>query len=490
MQLKKINYKRLNMHNIMKRLKYTLKNNHLKVAQCLFVFAMLISSHKLHAQAVQYTTTANGLEKFKTSKLMPTGITNTENNMATIQMDMSKNFQTIEGFGFALTGGSAALIDQLAASKKQALLQEIFGKGKNDLGVNYIRISIGASDLDANVFSYYDLPKGTTDSLLLKFNLSEDTLHLIPILKKALAINPSLKIMASPWSPPIWMKSNGASMGGHLLKQYYATYAHYFVKYIKAMEQKGIPIASVTLQNEPEHGGNNPSLLMDAQEQTQFLANYIGPQFKAANIKTEVILYDHNADHPNYPIAVLNDSVAKSYASGTAFHLYLGHESALSQVHDAHPTKKIYFTEQWTGAKGEFGGDLMWHLEHVVVGTINNWSSAVIEWNLAADASFNPHTPGGCSECKGAFTIQGNDISRNVSYYIIGQASKYIPVGAKRVAVQCNVESIKCTGFMLPNGKKANLIVNTGGLQKVKMQSGTEQIIFEMPAQSVSTIVW
>lgn len=456
----------------------------------LFILPFSFFYVQVNAQAYQYTTTANGLDKFKTLKLMPSGITNTENNMAIIKMDLNKSYQTIEGFGFALTGGSAALINQLPASKKQALLKEIFGRQKNELGVSYIRISIGASDLDAHVFSYDDLPKGATDSLLLKFSLSEDTTHLIPILKKALAINPSLKIMASPWSPPVWMKSNGVSMGGHLLKQYYATYANYFVKYIQAMEQKGITISSITLQNEPEHGGNNPSLLMDAQEQTQFLANYIGPQFKAANIKTEVILYDHNADHPNYPIAVLNDSVAKSYASGTAFHLYLGHESALSQVHDAHPDKKIYFTEQWTGAKGEFGGDLMWHLEHVVVGTINNWSSAVIEWNLAADASFNPHTIGGCSECKGAFTIQGDKIARNVSYYIIGQASKYIPVGAKRVAVQCHEESIKSTGFMLPNGKKANLVVNTGEKQKVKIQTVAEEIVFEMPAQSTSTIVW
>jgi glucosylceramidase len=445
---------------------------------------------KLTAQALQYTTSANGAEKFKETQLKATALNTADATVATIQMDASKKFQKMEGFGFGLTGGSAMLIDQLPEAKKNELLNEIFGKGKDALGVSYIRISIGASDLDAHVFSYDDLPKGETDSLLLKFSLSEDTIHLIPILKKALAINPNLKIMASPWSPPTWMKTNNASMGGHLLKQYYASYANYFIKYIKAMEEQGIAITSVTLQNEPEHGGNNPSLLMDAQEQTIFLSNYIGPQFKAANIKTEVILYDHNADHPNYPIAVLNDTKAKSFASGTAFHLYLGQEAALSEVHNAHPDKKILFTEQWTGAKGEFGGDLMWHLEHIVIGTINNWSSAVIEWNLAADASYNPHTLGGCTECKGAFTIQGDAVSRNVSYYIIGQASKYIPVGSQRLATTSNMVSIKTTGFILPNGKKANLVLNTGGIQKVKLLEGDKQIIFEMPAQSASTIVW
>jgi glucosylceramidase len=478
------------MHNIIKRLNGTFKNSQLRVFQYLFLIAILICGQKLHAQVLQYTTTANGADKFKITHLLSSALTKTDTTQAIIQIDARKKFQTIEGFGFALTGGSAALIDQLPTAKKEAILKEIFGKGNDNLGVSYIRISIGASDLDAHVFSYDDLPKGETDSLLLKFNLSEDTLHLIPILKKALAINPSLKIMASPWSPPTWMKTNGASMGGHLLKQYYASYANYFIKYINAMQKKGIEITSITLQNEPEHGGNNPSLLMDANEQKEFLSNYIGPQFKAAKIKTEVILYDHNADHPNYPISILNDAKAKSYAAGTAFHLYLGKESALSQVHEAHPDKKIYFTEQWTGAKGEFGGDLMWHLEHIVIGTINNWSSAVIEWNLAADANYKPHTLGGCTECKGAFTIQGEEVSRNVSYYIIGQVSKFVPVGSHRVNSNSNMESIKTTGFVLPNGKKANLVVNTGGIQKVKLLDRDKQIIFEMPAQSASTIVW
>lgn len=464
----------------------------------LILTAVLIFTASLvNAQAVQYTTTADGKLKFKETGLKIVSIpsntidtSNTSNTSNTILFNAHKKYQKMEGFGFALTGGSANLIDQLTVAKKNQLLNEIFGSGKNNLGVSYIRVSIGASDLDAHVFSYDDLPAGQTDSLLKHFNLSEDTLHLIPILKKAIAINPRLKIIASPWSPPIWMKTNGASMGGHLLEKYYASYANYFLKYIQSMKQKGININAITLQNEPEHGGNNPSLLMDANEQANFLAKYVGPQLKAAHLNTEVILFDHNADHPNYPIAVLNNAAAKQYAAGSAFHLYLGNEAALSQVHNAHPDKKLMFTEQWTGAKGEFGGDLMWHLEHIVLGTINNWSAAVIEWNLAADAKFNPHTPGGCTECKGAFTIQGDSVSRNVSYYIIGQASKYIPVGAIRVAVQSNNNAVKSTGFVLPNGKKAGIFVNTGGDTKLKLTDDKKQINFDMPAQSASTIVW
>ncbi len=457
----------------------------------IFSSFLILITFLVNAQAVQYTTTADGKLKFKETALKTNPIhSNKTDSSAIIFFNANEKYQTIEGFGFALTGGSAILIDQLPVARKNQLLNEIFGVGKNNLGVSYIRVSIGASDLDAHVFSYDDLPIGKTDSLLQHFNLSEDTLHLIPILIKAIAINPKLKIIASPWSPPIWMKTNAASMGGHLLEKYYATYANYFVKYIQAMKQKGININAITLQNEPEHGGNNPSLLMDATEQATFLAKYVGPQLNAAHLKTEVILFDHNADHPNYPISILNNAAAKKFASGSAFHLYLGSETALSEVHKSHPDKKILFTEQWTGANGEFGGDLMWHLEHIVIGAINNWTAAVIEWNLAADAMFNPHTPGGCTECKGAFTIQGDDVSRNVSYYIIGQASKFIPVGSIRAALQSNNAAIKTTGFVLPNGKNAGLFVNTGGDIKLTLMDGKKQINFEMPAQSATTIVW
>lgn len=450
------------------------------------LFVLMINLHS-NAQAIQYITKGDKSQLFQEKKIVPSKAQNVD---ATIEVDNNKTFQTMEGFGFALTGGSATLIDALPSAKKKALLKEIFGKGPNGLGVSYIRISMGASDLDAEVFSYCDLPKGETDTALKHFNLSQDTIHLIPIIKEALKINPALKIMASPWSPPVWMKSNGASMGGHLMKEYYDTYALYFAKYIKAMKAKGIHISSVTMQNEPEHGGNNPSLLMTAAEQKEFLRDYLGPKFKEEKINTAIVLYDHNADHPNYPISILDDAKAKAFATGTAFHLYLGHESALSTVHNAHPDKKLYFTEQWTGAKGSFDGDLFWHTEHIVIGTINNWSSAVIEWNLAANAKFEPHTPGGCTECKGAFTIQGEEISRNVSYYIIGHIAKFVPAGAKRIESFSTSDSIKTTSFLLPNGKKVSIILNANQTKTIELKNNKQHYTMELPSGSVSTIVW
>ena len=444
--------------------------------------------NKMHAQVLQSITTANQQQLLKESKVAFNFTSTSNPNAVQIKVDATKQFQKMEGFGYALTGGSAQLIHSLAPAKRATFLQEVFSN--KGMGVSYIRVSMGASDLDATVFSYDDLPKGATDTTLQHFSLSTDTLHLIPILNEALKVNPKLKIMASPWSPPLWMKTNGASMGGHLLKQYYSVYANYFVKYIQAMNANGITIHSVTIQNEPEHGGNNPSMLMDAQEQTEFVRDYLGPQFKAAHLNTEIVIWDHNADHPIYPITILNDAKAKSYIAASAFHMYLGNEIALSQVHDAHPRKKIYFTEQWTGAKGDFDGDLMWHLEHIVLGTIQNWSSMVLEWNLAADANYAPHTPGGCTECKGAFTINNGDYQKNVSYYIIAQIAKYVGSGANRTSAVSTSKDIMTVSFNLTNGKNALIVLNKGVEQVIQVNQNNKNFTTSMPAKSAASFVW
>ena len=197
-----------------------------------------------------------------------------------IKIDTSQKFQTIDGFGYTLTGGSAFLINQMNSAAQSSLLKELFGHQESSIGISYLRISIGASDLSKTVFSYDDLPKGQIDTSLLNFSLSQDTLDLIPLLKKILAINPKLKIMGTPWSPPVWMKDNHSSIGGSLLPQYYKVYANYIVKYLKTMLLQGINIDALTIQNEPQHGGNNPSMLMSAEQQAAFIKYHLGPTFK------------------------------------------------------------------------------------------------------------------------------------------------------------------------------------------------------------------
>jgi glucosylceramidase len=407
-----------------------------------------------------------------------------------ITVDTTQKFQTIDGFGYTLTGGSATLINQLSTNAKDALLQELFTTKNKGIGISYLRISIGASDLSASVFSYDDVPNGETDVPLAKFSLSQDTLDLIPILKRILAINPNLKILASPWSAPVWMKTNKNSIGGNLTPQYYGVYAQYFVKYIQQMKANGIPIDAVTLQNEPEHGGNNPSMLVTSAHAIDFVKNHLGPAFKNANIRTKIIVWDHNCDNPNYPITVLNDPAAKAFINGSAFHLYAGNISALSQVYAAHPDKDLYFTEQWTGSKGEFAGDFKWHIKNVMLGSMRNRSRVALEWNLANDATFAPHTPGGCTECKGALTIQNDNITRNVAYYIVAQLSKFVPAGSVRVASE-DMGTLQTVAFKTPDNKTVLVIFNEGNTTEFfNVNFHGKWMVNSIGAGTAATYVW
>ena len=404
-----------------------------------------------------------------------------------IDVDSTQTYQGIDGFGYTLTGGSAYLISNMNAPQSTALLNETFGTNN----VSYLRISIGASDLDATVFSYDDMPAGQTDPTLANFSLSKDDQYLIPVLKQILVINPNVKILGSPWSPPVWMKDNGNSIGGTLLPQYYSAYAQYFVKYIQQMKAKGITIDAVTVQNEPQHGGNNPSMVLSATQEADFVKNNLGPAFQAAGITTKIIVWDHNCDNANYPITILNDAAAKVFVNGSAFHLYAGDVSALSTVHNAHPDRALYFTEQWTGASGTFDGDLKWHVKNVIIGTMRNWSRNALEWNLANDPSYNPHTPGGCTECKGAYTISGSNYTRNVSYYIIAHASKFVPQGSVRIA-SSETADISTLAFLTPAGKKVLIAVNNNAANAVgfNIKFKGKWVTASLNSGGVGTYVW
>jgi len=411
------------------------------------------------------------------------------NQYPTINVDTTTTYQVMDGFGYALTGGSAYLINNLTSVTRDALLKEMFLLDDNSIGVSYLRISIGASDLSLSVFSYDDMPSGQTDVNLTNFSLAPDRVDLIPVLKSVLQLNPKIKILGSPWSPPVWMKSNKSSVGGSLLPEYYDVYARYLVRYITEMKAEGIPIDAITIQNEPLYGGNNPSMVMQATEQRDFIKNNLGPAFKTAGITTKIILYDHNCDVPNYPISILDDPDAAQYVDGSAFHLYGGDISALTTVHNAHPDKNLYFTEQYVGGPGEFSGNIKWHVQNLIIGATRNWSKNVIEWNLASDPSYDPHTPGGCSTCEGALTISSG-YTRNVSYYIIAHASKFVPAGSVRISsvLQTNLPNV---AFKTPDGRKVLIVLNNGSTtQTFNIGFKNRVALTSLGSGSVATYVW
>ena len=406
-----------------------------------------------------------------------------------IDVDTTQLFQTIDGFGYTLTGGSASVINRLNQTDKANLLKELFGNDNNSISISYLRISIGASDLNDSVFSYDDMPSGQTDVNLDNFSLDPDKTDLIPLLKEILLINPALKILGSPWSPPVWMKDNGSSVGGSLQTQYYDVYAHYLVKYIQQMKAEGITIDAITPQNEPLNPNNNPSLLMVVTDESNFIKNNLGPAFQSAGITTKIIAYDHNCDHPDYPLTVLGDAGAKSFVDGSAFHLYAGDISALTQVHNIYPDKNLYFTEQWTGSKESFDGDLKWHLKNVIIGSMRNWSRVALEWNLASDPTYHPHTPGGCTECKGALTV-GGTITRNESYYIVAHAAKFVPAGSMRIG--SNIQgSLNNVAFKTPLGKKVLIVENDGTTSSTfNIRFNNKWVTTTLPGGGVGTYIW
>ncbi len=418
-------------------------------------------------------------------------ITDEGEDLPTIEVFEEMTYQEIDGFGFTLSQGSAKHLLGMSENARQDLLVELFDRDDKNIGISYLRLSIAASDLNDSTFSYHDLEEGESDPELEKFDLGPDREDVIPVLKQILEINPDIMLMGSPWSPPAWMKDNKDTRGGILLPENYDAYALYFVKYIQQMADEGITIDAITVQNEPLHPGNNPSLLMVAEEQRDFIKNHLGPAFEEHGIKTKIVVYDHNADRPDYPITILDDPEANQYVDGSAFHLYGGEIEALSEVHKAHPDKHIYFTEQWIGAPGDLPGDLVWHTKNLIIGATRNWARTVLEWNLTSAPDLRPFTDrGGCSRCLGAVTIDGDSVTRNPAYYIIAHASKFVSPGSIRVDSGI-VKELPNVVFRNPEGKLVIIVLNETKAEKAfQIKRGEDYLSTILGPGSVATLIW
>lgn len=429
----------------------------------------------------------------------------------TIDVNESITSQEMDGFGAAISGSSAYLINQLPDTEKEQLLLDLFGSGEDQANFSFIRLTMGASDFNPERYTYNDLDEGEVDLDLEHFSIEKDS-DIIDVVENILAINPDMKILASPWTAPAWMKEPETLNGGQLNPEYYEVYADYFVKFIEAYQEKGIPVYAVTVQNEPHHESTDsgteyayPTMKMTASDQADFVKNHLGPKFEENNIDTEIIIWDHNWDEPEYPLEVLADDDAKDYVAGTAFHCYAGEPGNQSYVNNAHPDKGIWFTECSGGEWGtDFGDNLVWNMENLVIGTIRNWSKSVLLWNMALDENFGPITPpekeddtrdtAGCADCRGVVTIDSetNEVTKNVEYYVLGHASKFVEPGAKRIESSELVgRGIENVAFMNPDGSKALLVMNTSNSpQSFKVRWGSQSFDYELETGSVATFNW
>lgn len=364
-----------------------------------YILVILLSAGCNQRKATVYLTTGDKLKllqkqpQLKLNELADSGLV--------ITIDTTTRFQQVAGFGAALTGSSAYLINKkLNATQRNELLKDLFDS-KSGIGISYLRVTMGASDFSLQDFTYDDMPDGQEDVNLKNFTIEADREDVLPVLKNILTITPDLNIMATPRSAPAWMKTNKSLKGGELRSEFYSTYANYFVRYLKAYQEEGITIDAVTPQNEPLHyEANYPCMSMSAAQQLEFVKNHLGPVFQSQKFNTGIMLYDHNWDNTDYAISILNDQEVKKYVLGTAFHAYAGSVSAMSTVHDTHPDKALFFTEISGGRWAtNFSDNLMWNMENIFIGSVNNWSSSALLWNLALDENDGP-TNNGCSNCR------------------------------------------------------------------------------------------
>lgn len=422
--------------------------------------------------------------------------------LPTIEIDDSRTFQPIEGFGFSLTGGSAYLLAGLARTERAGLLQELFGPTEASVGLSCLRLSIGASDLGRMDFSYWGLRRGTKNPDLARFNLSAGDREVVPMLQEILAINPAMKIIAAPWSAPPWMKSNGSYVAGRLKPESYPAYARYFVRYVEAMRGHGIHISAVTPQNEPQNPRNEPSMVMSAAEQADFIGGYLGPALREGAPETEILCWDHNCDGADFPLAVLGDAKARAYVAGVAWHLYNGSPEAMSYVHAQYPDKKVYFTEQWVSATEDFMGALRWHTKNVIIGTLRNWSRTALEWNLASDPRHALHTRLGAVGALGGITIGATvkprrgavaikaTIQRNPGYYVMAHSARFIRPGSVRVH-SSEVDRLPNVACLTPEGRMVTVVMNDGdSARRFRVRHRGADATLELGKGDVATLRW
>jgi glucosylceramidase len=427
-----------------------------------------------------------------------------------IAVDPSRAYQRMEGLGASITDSSAYLLAR--SPERDAIMRSLFDP-RDGLGLSYLRQPMGASDFVAGPpYTYDDVAPGQTDFALRHFSIDHDRAEILPLLRQARALNPSLKVMATPWSPPAWMKTNDSLVGGRFIDdpRVYRAYARYFVRFLLAYKRAGVPIDAITLQNEPQN--RNPSGypgmdLRDDEEARLVVA--VGRELHRAGLKTKILGYDHNWSlHPNdvgpaddpanpeYARSLLSNPEARRYLAGTAFHCYSGDPERQTELHDLFPTKDIYFTEcsgsQSTDPSTTFADTLHWHTRFLTVGAVRNWAKTVITWNLALDPAGGPHN-GGCGTCFGVVTVDPatGHATPTADYYVLGHVTRFLRPGAVRIdsTIAGNAWNV---AFRNPDGSIVLVVVNddwSGTPQTFDVSGLGQPFSYELPGGAVATFV-
>jgi glucosylceramidase len=416
--------------------------------------------------------------------------TNAYNNPLVV--DETQLYQQIEGFGASFTDTTGYILNEVAApAARTNAMNNLFTRAGGGIGLSFVRNPMGASDLARYHYSYDDNPPGGSDTNLDFFSIAHDEADIIPLLQQALQLNPQLKIMANPWSPPGWMKTSGSMIGGSNLPSMFAPFANYFVKYVQAYQAHGIPIHYLSLQNEPLYiPGDYPGMYMNAATQTVLLRDYVLPALASNQIATKILVYDHNWDRPDYPTTIFSDAslLSSTQIAGTAWHGYGGTPGAMLTLANKYPSKGNYETEH-TGvstASDQLRSDFK-EITHVM----RSWGKSYVKWNMAGNLNDGPHA-GGCGTCTPLVYVNTNSgaVSYSIDFYTLGHFSKFVLPGAYRI-FSGNAAGIISAAFLNTDGSKALVAFNdTSTSRNFRVQWGTQSFSYTLPGYAGATFTW
>ncbi|WP_263408958.1 glycoside hydrolase family 30 protein [Terriglobus tenax] len=414
--------------------------------------------------------------------------------MLTIDVDGSQRFQSMDGFGGSITDGTAWLLDkQVSPDVRNRVMTALFDP-KHGIGLSFLRQPLGSTDLSRSPSTYDDVPTGEEDFALRHFSIEHDRESILPIVRQALALNPAITVMGSPWSAPAWMKSNGSLNGGQLREDAMPAFAKYLVRSIEAYKAEGVPLRYLTVQNEPLYETKDyPGTLMLAPQAAALIGKNLGPELKQAKLNTMVLAYDHNWDHPEYPLSLLSNPSAEPYLAGSALHCYGGNVSAQSEIHKQFPQKGIWMTECSGGTWDQ--EPALIKSSRLLIESTRNWAKAVSLWGLVLDSKHNPHS-GGCGTCRGLVTLDLHSSPVKVTYtgdyYALGHASKFVHPGAVRIASSSEGrDGIETVAFQ--NADKSVVLIALNNLaqsKQIHVRWAGREFEAELPASTVATYIW
>jgi glucosylceramidase len=405
----------------------------------------------------------------------------------TVTLDPGKKYQDILGFGGAFTDATCYTFNRLDPGVREKVFHELFHP--SEMGLNVCRTCIGASDYSTEAYSY---DEGEPDPDLTRFSIEHDRAHILPILREARKANPDLFLFSSPWSPPGWMKSNHSMLGGNMRRQYMAPYANYFVKFLQAYEDEGVPVQAVTIQNEvdTDQDGRMPACTWPMEYEADFVRNFLGPTFERSGVKTQIWLIDHNYNLWGRALGELETGDVHRYSNAIAWHGYVGKIEWIDRVRAVYPDIEMYWTEggpDYTDAN--YAKDwASWSKTYA--GLLQHWVRSLTAWNLALDEKGRPNI--GPFNCGGMLTINSGskEISYSGQYWAFAHYSRFIRRGARRIDSQGTADGLDHVAFENPGGKHILVLTNTGVSRECQVRLGEKAVSISLNPNSVTTVEW